>query len=210
MKTLSILLIFLTTLMTCSRNEGKLGNTNENADKIETWVHHFTKQDDDGSLLAEGDAYMERHTATDSMYVYVVATAKHDFGTVSVQCLVPGTFSQEGDSCSFAYGDKIRLVCEFMDDCKTDGNTPTLEEYKAWFSVARVVPVDSMKEMAIISSSENDLVLEGRYNDNYSFDFKRTEISPSRMEIWKDVKPQRDEILAVSNMGLSEFWESFF
>ena len=148
--------------------------------------------------------------ATDSMYVYVVATVKHDFGTVFVQCLVPGTFSQDGDSCSFAYSDTIQLVNKFMGDCKAGGNTLTLEDYKAWFSVARVVPVDSMKEMAIISSSEDSLILEGRCNEIYSFDFERTEKTPSRMEIWKGVKSQRDEILAVSNMSLSEFWGLFF
>lgn len=207
----SLFLLFICLAFNLFIGGGQASMTDSSYEKdgtVEVWVHHFTRLDEGGNVLAEGDAYMEHHTDTDSMYVYVEADVKHDFGSVSVKCLVPGTFSREKDSCSFAYSDSIKLVCEFKDDYSGGADAPTLEQYQDWFSVARVVHVDSMKEMAIISSSESNLVLEGRYNDVYTFDFRIvTDLFPSRMEIWNGVQPKWDEILAISNMSLDEFWE---
>lgn len=214
MRIISLLSLLLA--ICCGNNSVNNNNNNNNNDsnngraKIESWVHHITKHDDAGSLIAEGDAYMEHHSDNDSMYVYVNADVKHDFGTVSIQCLVPGIYTREKDSCSFAYSDKIKLVCEFKNGCTKGPDTPAMEDYRAWFSVARVVPVDSMKEMIIKSESDSTLVLEGRCNDIYTFDFKKADIYPSRMDVWKGIEPQKDEILAVSNMSLGEFWNYMF
>ena len=204
-----ISLLFLLLAICCGNNNVNNNVSNNGSNNVESWVHHISKHDDSG-MIAEGDAYMEHHTDTDSMYVYVIADVKHDFGTVSIQCLVPGIYTREKDSCSFAYSDKIKLVCDFKDDCTKGPDTPAMEDYRAWFSVARVVPVDSMKEMIIKSESDSTLVLEGRCNDIYTFDFKKADIYPSRMDVWKGIEPQKDEILAVSNMSLGEFWNYMF
>lgn len=174
----------------------------------EAWTIYFSKVDKSLRVSTEGLAVMERYPGTDSMYVCIAADIKYDFGTVAVQCLVPGTYCQVADSLSFSYDDHIKLAFEFKDDC-LGGDAPAEKDYRSKFSILRVFPVDAMKEMRIIISSEELLVLDSHSKPGRLFDFKRTDAFPSRNEEWKSVHSQGDEILAVTRMSREEFRNAF-
>lgn len=178
-------------------------------DRTEAWVCPFSNTDEKRGLLTEGNAILELHHGTDSMYVSVTADIKHDFGTVAAQCLVPGTFFQEEDSLSIAYDDNIKLVFEFKDGSPESGKFPAEKDYRAWFSVLRVFPLDAMTGMHVIISSDSLLVLDSHSKPGPLFEFWKTDTIPSRDESWRQVPFQRDEILAVTNMSKEEFWKAF-
>ena len=171
------------------------------------WVNHFKNGNED--VQRRGDVYLEYYPATDSMYVCVRADEQYDFGVISVQCLVPGKLVHDGEKTGFAYDDNVQVVSLLNCDCQVKDAEELLGLYRKLFSVARIVPVDSLKELEITSRSKDELVVEGRYQKNYTFRFQPAEIYPSQQAIWERVKPQRDEILAATNMDLDEFFGMF-
>ena len=171
------------------------------------WVNHFKNGNEE--VQRRGDVYLEYYPATDSMYVCVRADEQYDFGVISVQCLVPGKLVREGEKMGFAYDDNVQVVCLLDCDCQVKDADELLGLYRKLFSVSRIVPVASLKELEITSRSEDELVVEGRYEGEHTFRFQPTEKYPSRLAIWDKVQPQRDEILATANMSLDEFFGMF-
>ena len=171
------------------------------------WVNHFKNGNED--VQRRGDVYLEYYPATDSMYVCVRADEQYDFGVISVQCLVPGKLVREGEKMGFAYDDNVQVVSLLNCDCQVKDAEELLGLYRKLFSVARIVPVDSLKELEITSRSKDELIVEGRYEKNHTFRFQPTERFPSKLAIWNKVRPQRDEILATANKSLDEFFGMF-
>ena len=172
-----------------------------------SWVNHFKNGDDD--VQRKGDVYLEYHPATDSMYVCVRADEQYDFGVISVQCLVPGKLVRDGEKMGFAYDDNVRMVCLLKCNCQVEDEEELLGRYRKHFLVSRLAPIDTLKEMEITSRSDDELVVEGRYEGEHAFRFQPTRKFPSKLAIWRTVQPQRDEILATANMSLEDFWGAF-
>ena len=172
----------------------------------ESWVHHFTNVNEKRGVKSKGQLVMEYHPATDSMYVCVKAEEQYEFGTITVECLVSGIYIPKGEDQGFAYDNDVKMICNLNFDGTVDEKTDLLRRYKRNFSVGRIIPVQKLRKMNVISESADKLVVEGLNGDSCIFDFEKADVFPSRMGYWDKLVPQHDEILAVAAMSNEDFF----